>query len=126
MTILEDDAAPIRVPPERPSFARTLRLLTTCLQNETEALQQGTPYDIRATAIQKNRYLLDLTRAARQVAQDGPNEEQHRELAQFRTTLQHNAAALGAHVSAIREISGFFQEIIEESNSDGTYSRPGY
>ncbi len=111
---------------DRPNLLKTIRLLTACLDSETEALQHGKAYDVRAVSVRKNRFLFDLTRASRELKADGLDDPQRSELSRLKSTIEKNAGALKSHVSAVREVSEYFQEIVDEANSDGTYSRPGY
>lgn len=111
---------------DRPNLLKTIRLLTACLDSETEALQHGRAYDVRATSVRKNRFLFDLTRASRGLDADGLDGPQRSELSALKSTIEKNAGALKSHVSAVREVSEYFQELVDEANSDGTYSRPGY
>lgn len=111
---------------DRPNLLKTIRLLTACLETETNALHHGQKYDVRETAVRKNRFLFDLTRASKGLSAEGLDDPQKAELSTLKSTMESNAGALRAHVSAVREVGEYFQELVDEANSDGTYSRPGF
>jgi hypothetical protein len=113
---------PHRVAGLRRAFLRTMGRLEEIIDDETKALQQHTPTDLRVFNHRKSHALLEMTRAMRTLELLPPDEESLASLQRLRGKLAKNLVVVESHLKAVRHISGIISRVIEADDSDGTYS----
>lgn len=98
--------------------------LKATIDEETDKLEARAVVDFDTFSQRKNRGLLELTRAIRQVADVQADPRLTPNLTHLRASLIRNQAALQIHLDAVREVSSIIAKSIQEVESDGTYSLP--
>jgi hypothetical protein len=99
--------------------------LKATIDEETEKLEVRAFVDFDAFSQRKNRGLLELTRAMRLTQGAGADPRVVPHLTRLRASLVRNQAALQIHLDAVREVSAIIAKLIQEGESDGTYSLAG-
>lgn len=97
--------------------------LEEAVEQETAALQTRAGIDLREFNDRKSQGLLELTRAMRHIEGTAPEPKLAKRLAQLRSKLEINSAALKMHLEAVREVSAVMADAMRDAESDGTYSR---
>ena len=121
------------VTPDRPASVQTVGSITAiidrieeAIDTETTSIKSDRTFDIRASNARKSRYLYELNRAMKGIAQRD-FVEMHREgILRLKTKLAANEAAILAHLSAVTEVAAIIQSAIERAETDGTYSTTAF
>jgi hypothetical protein len=107
------------------STLNAVERLKATIDEETEKLELRAFVDFDAFSQRKNRGLLELTRAMRLTQGAGADPRVVPHLTRLRASLVRNQAALQIHLDAVREVSAIIAKLIQEGESDGTYSSAG-
>lgn len=101
---------------------RAISRLLEVLDQETAALRDRTPIDLKDSNNRKAHGLLELDRAAAMLEGMPPDGATLALLRELREKLDTNSRVLGIHIDAVREIASIIAESIREAESDGTYT----
>ena len=96
--------------------------LSDLLEEETEALRQHAPIDLKASNDRKSLGLIELNRVLRLLDKTKPEPSTMRLLERLNGKLETNRRFLGLHLDAVREVAAIISQTIREADSDGTYS----
>lgn len=101
---------------------RTVTRLMEVVDEETAALRDRKPVDLREYNNRKAHSLLELDRAMT-IAEGVTLEASTLALiAALRDKLNANSRVLGVHIEAVREVATIIADTIREAESDGTYT----
>ena len=117
----------LRTPPAEPNFAAgTLDVLLSrieaAVEEETDGIRAGGGFDIKASNARKSRYLYELNRAIKGIAQAELPQEHREGLLRLRQKLAKNEATILAHMRAVAEVADLMKNAIQHAEADGTYS----
>jgi hypothetical protein len=104
------------------AFASAVERLEQVIDLETKVLNEHKSADLREFNRRKSHGLLELNHAIRALGDMASTEEVRRYLARLRDKLDTNRTVLRTHLQAVREIAAIITRVIEENDSDGTYS----
>ena len=92
------------------------------IETETVQISADPAFDIKASNARKGRYLYELNRAMKGVSLPDLGDDYRAGLVRLRGKLAANEAAILAHLSAVTEVAALLQDVIQNSEADGTYS----
>lgn len=101
----------------------SIQRLEETVDQETNALKQREPIDLKAFNDRKSQALLELTRWLRNIPNIDANPEIVARIGVLKEKLAANQAVLELHLEAVREISTSMADAIRQSESDGTYTQ---
>jgi hypothetical protein len=121
------------ITPDRASSGQSVGSITAiigrieeAIETETTSIKSDPAFDIKASNARKSRYLYELNRAMKGIAQRD-FVEMHREgIVRLKAKLVANEAAILAHLSAVTEVAAIIQSAIERAETDGTYSTTAF
>jgi len=127
---MRDLTVPLQGPPnpeERGQFVRgiieaAVNRLADILDEETAALRDHTPIDLKASNDRKSLGLIELNRVLHLMESMKPAPATQRILERLNAKLDANRHFLKLHMEAVREVAGIISQTIREADSDGTYS----
>jgi hypothetical protein len=96
--------------------------LADLLDEETAALRNHAPIDLKAANDRKSLGLMELNRVLRLLGNAKPERSTVQSLERLNEKLAANRHFLGLHVDAVREVAAIISQTIREADSDGTYS----
>lgn len=99
--------------------------LTELVEQETSALRDGQFSSVADFGARKNHALLELSRLLPLppgMDQDGAITAK---LKALRQTLDVNRGLVQKHIWAVQEVSDLIANVVQQHDSDGTYTRPG-
>jgi hypothetical protein len=105
------------------AFFKIVERLEIVLRDEMLCLKKGGRIDLSDLTRRKRQGLLDLSRLMRSFEGTIPSQDIINKLASFRSKLDENGTALHLHLQAAQEITATIVRVMQESDSDGTYSR---
>ena len=105
------------------AFFKTIERLEMVLDDETTTLRRGDSSDIEALTRRKRQGYLELNRLMRSFEGTIPSQDIISRLASFRTKLDDNGNVLRLHLEAAQDITATIVRVMQESDSDGTYTR---
>ena len=108
------------------ALLRAIERLEATVEEETAALRNRRPADLRDFNNRKSQGLLELSRAMRPLDGAPPAEPVRERLAALRGKLEINQTLLKRHLDAVAEISGIVAAALRDAESDGTYSASGH
>lgn len=114
--------------PQNPPVAQNGSLLTLirriqeAVDEETDGIRANVDFDVAASNARKSRYLYDLNRASRGMAETLLRDEHREALAGLKRSLALNEQAILAHLNAVREVADIIRNAIRRAEADGTYS----
>jgi hypothetical protein len=121
------------VTPERPASGQSVGSITAiidrieeAIETETTSIKSDPAFDIRASNARKSRYLYELNRAMKGIAQRDFVEMHRGAILRLKEKLVANEAAILAHLSAVTEVAAIIQSAIERAETDGTYSTTAF
>lgn len=125
-----DLTVPLRAPPnpeERSPFVRgaieaAVNRLGDMLDEETAALRNHTPIDLKASNDRKSLGLIELNRVLHLMESMPPDPATMRILERLNAKLDANRHVLKLHLDAVRDVAAIISQTIREAESDGTYS----
>lgn len=100
--------------------------LQDALEQENEDLRAGRTVGLEQHISRKNHALLELGRALEGVSVDQLNANDKRQLESLRKVLGQNTFMLRQHMDAAQELSRLVRDVVQASESDGTYCQGGY
>jgi hypothetical protein len=114
-------------PEERSPFVRNaieaaVNRLADILDEETVALRDHTPIDLKASNDRKSLGLIELNRVLHLMESMRPAPETKQILERLSAKLDANRHFLKLHLDAVREVAAIIAHTIREADSDGTYS----
>ena len=92
------------------------------VEEETAAIRAGAEYDLKSSNARKSRYLYELSRATKDISDASALLQYGPSIEQLRQTLARNETVIRAHMSAVGEIAELMQDVIQQAETDGTYS----
>ena len=104
------------------AFVSAIERLEQVIDLETKILHEHKSADLREFNHRKSHGLLELNRAIRALGDMASTEDVRLHLAGLRAKLEKNRSVLRTHLQAVREIAAIITRVIEEDDSDGTYS----
>ena len=102
---------------------RAIERLEEVVDLETRALRSRVAVDLREFNNRKSQGLLELNRALRTPDGLAKDKAVLARLAGLRAKLDANRAVLKVHLEAVREIASVVADVIQDADSDGTYSQ---
>jgi hypothetical protein len=105
------------------AFFKVVDRLESLLDDEMNSLKRKGDADFNELTRRKRQGFLELNRLMRSFEGTIPSQDIIRRLATFRVKLDENGTALRLHLQAAQEITATIVRVIQESDSDGTYSR---
>ena len=105
------------------AFFNTVDRLETLLDDEMDALKQRGGVDFSELTRRKRQGFLELNRLMRAFEGTIPSQDIINRLASFRLKLDENGTALRFHLQAAQEITATIVRVMQDMDSDGTYSR---
>lgn len=105
------------------AFFKTIERLEMVLDDETTTLRRGDSSEIEALTRRKRQGYLELNRLMRSFEGTIPSQDIISRLASFRTKLDDNGNVLRLHLEAAQDITATIVRVMQESDSDGTYTR---
>lgn len=99
-----------------------LSRIEEAVEEETAAIRTDFSFDIKASNARKSRYLYELTRATKGLAEGEFPGELRAGVERLRDKLVTNERAILAHLSAVSEVATLLKDAIQRSEADGTYS----
>jgi flagellar biosynthesis/type III secretory pathway chaperone len=105
------------------AFFNVVDRLETLLDDEMHALKQSGGIDFSELTRRKRQGCLELNRLMRSFEGTIPSQDIINRLAAFRVKLDENGTALRLHLQAAQEITATIVRVMQEMDSDGTYSR---
>ena len=104
------------------AFVSAIERLEQVIDLETKILREHKSADLREFNHRKSYGLLELNRALRALGDMALREDVRLHLAGLRAKLEKNRSVLRVHLQAVREIAAIITRVIEDDDSDGTYS----
>ena len=104
------------------AFVSTIERLEQVIDLETKVLNEHKSADLREFNYRKSHGLLELNRAILALGDMASTEEVRQCLTGLRAKLDKNRLVLRTHLQAVQEIAAIITRVIEEDDSDGTYS----
>lgn len=117
--------APTASATARATLVSALERLEETLDMETSAFAERRPLDLPEINRRKNRGLLELSRAARQLPPEaglGADTALAARLTRLRGKLAENQHVLAVHLAAAQEVGAILDRALRDAESDGTYS----
>ncbi|MBE7184375.1 MAG: hypothetical protein INR68_08230 [Methylobacterium mesophilicum] len=108
------------------NLAAIIERTAEALDEETQGIRTDVRYDLKASNARKSRCLYELSKAAKGMAEADILAQHGPALKLLREKLNRNEATIRAHLSAVGEVAALLQDVIERSQSDGTYSAGGF
>jgi hypothetical protein len=105
------------------AFFKLIERLEGLLTEETNFLKQGIKFDLPELTRRKRVSFLELNRLMRTFEGTIPSQDIIDRLASFRGRVDENGTALRLHLQAAQDITAIIVRIMQESDSDGTYTR---
>ena len=105
------------------AFFKTIERLESVLADEVRTLKTGNGVELGDLTTRKRQGYLELNRLMRSFEGTIPSQDIISRLASFRGRLDENGTALRLHLEAAQEITATIVRVMQESDSDGTYSR---
>jgi hypothetical protein len=102
---------------------KSINVLESIVEQETAALRENAPVDMKEFNARKSQALVELNRAVKPFEGKPLDERLASSLRRLRDKLELNRQVLRQHVEAVREISTMLCDAIRDLESDGTYSR---
>lgn len=99
-----------------------LSRLNLLIEHETAAIGADRSFDYQASNERKSRLLYELNRLNKSLGSTLVDEDLVQDLSKLKDALQRNEAKIGAHLSAVREVSDIMVSILQNDEADGTYS----
>lgn len=118
-----DSLAPALPDPAIAAFMTIMDRLEAVVDGETGALKLNLPARVGETGQRKRQGMLELGRAMRLLAKDGPDPRVQERLRGFAAKLEDNRRVLDTHLRAVRDVADIIARTMREMESDGTYSR---
>lgn len=106
----------------RLAFATTVDRLEQLVDQETQALRDHRPVDMKDFNHRKSQAVLELSRVMRGLGRAALEVDAQVRLARLRARLDDNQSVLRMHLRAAQEISTIISRAIQEAEFDGTYS----
>ena len=100
----------------------TIERLEQIIDQETRELKQNKAVDLRDFNHRKSQGLLELTRSMRGLGSAGIGKGVQAGLARLRGKLDANLSLLRLHLTAAQEVAALISRVIQDEESDGTYS----
>jgi hypothetical protein len=110
---------------DAPNLSKILDVLLACVHDETEAIRKSLAFDLKGSNAVKSRLLYELSRASRGIDAGSLQAGCKEKLLLLKAELRRNAQIAGAHLAALREITGLMIDAARREETDGTYSRQG-
>ncbi|WP_246725164.1 hypothetical protein [Beijerinckia sp. L45] len=104
------------------AFFKVIERLEAVLDEEMRSLKQRGA-DFSDLTRRKRQGFLELNRLMRSFEGTIPSQDIINRLASFRVKLDENGNALRFHLQAAQEITATIVRVMQEMDSDGTYSR---
>lgn len=104
------------------SLPAIISRISQAVEEETAAIRAGADYDLKSSNARKSRYLYELTRATKGIADAEALAQYRDDIEQLRQTLASNETVIRAHMSAVGEVAGLMQDVLQRAEADGTYS----
>lgn len=104
------------------AFVSAIERLEQVIDVETRILREHKSADLSEFNHRKSHGLLELNRSIRALGDAAASEDVRRHLARLRAKLEKNRSVLRIHLQAVREIAAIITRVIEDDDSDGTYS----
>lgn len=108
------------------NLATIIERTAEALDEETVGIRTDVRYDLKASNARKSRCLYELSKATKGMAEADILAQHGPALKALRDKLNRNEATIRAHLSAVGEVAALLQDVIERSQSDGTYSAGGF
>ena len=105
------------------AFVAVVARLEVTLDEEHEALTKQRHGALAELTRQKRQGFLELDRILRSLERTIPSQDVIARLAGFRKKLAANEALLKRHLEAIQDVTSLIVKVMQEHESDGTYSR---
>lgn len=105
------------------AFFRIIARLESLLDEETMQLKSSGRKDFSELTRRKRQGFLELDRLMRSFEGTIPSQDIISRLAAFRVKLDENGTALHLHLQAAQEVTKTIVRVMQEMESDGTYSR---
>jgi flagellar biosynthesis/type III secretory pathway chaperone len=105
------------------AFFKVVDRLETLLDDEMRTLKRRGASDFTELTRRKRQGFLELNRLMRAFEGTIPSQDIINRLATFRIKLDENGTALRLHLQAAQEITATIVRVMQEMDSDGTYSR---
>ena len=105
------------------AFFSLLARLEAVIEAETAMLRAHHHKGLSESTRQKRQGLLELNRLVRSMENTIPSQDIISRLADFRTKLTANDAALKIELRAAQEVNAVIVRVMRDMESDGTYSR---
>jgi len=105
------------------AFFKVVDRLEALLDEEMGSLKRRGGTDFSDLTRRKRQGFLELNRLMRSFEGTIPSQDIITRLASFRVKLDENGTALRFHLQAAQEITATIVRVMQEMDSDGTYSR---
>jgi hypothetical protein len=105
------------------AFFKVVARLDTVLDEEMACLRKAAPVDLSELTRRKRQGYYELDRLMRSFEGTIPSQDIIERLATFRVKLDDNGNALKLHLQAAQDITATIVKVMQDSESDGTYSR---
>lgn len=98
--------------------------LSELVEQETAALRNGRFSEIAEFGARKNHALLELSRMMPLPSGTEQDRVLTAKLTTLRQTLDANRSLVQKHIMAVQEVSDLIANVVQQHDSDGTYSKP--
>ena len=105
------------------AFFKVVGRLEHLLDDETTGLKSRSGVDFIDLTRRKRQGFLELDRLMRSFEGTIPSQDIISRLASFRVKLDENGTALRLHLQAAQDVTAIIVRVMQECESDGTYSR---
>lgn len=105
------------------AFFKVMDRLELLLVEETACVKRGTAVDLVDFTRRKRQGFLELNRLVHAFKGTIPSQDIINRLAAFRVTLDLNETTLHLHLQAAQEVTATIVRVMQEFESDGTYTR---
>jgi hypothetical protein len=105
------------------AFFRVVERLDQLLDEEIKGLREGDALDLPELTRRKRQGFLELDKLMRSFEGTIPSQDIINRLASFRTKLDENGTVLRLHLQAAQDITATIVRVMQEMESDGTYTR---
>ena len=105
------------------AFFKIVERLDKLLDEEIAGLKNGTKLDLPELTKRKRQGFLELDKLMRSFEGTIPSQDIIERLASFRVKLDENGTVLRLHLQAAQDITATIVEVMQELESDGTYTR---